>query len=129
MRTYAAMTAASGTLVRDRIAPDQRGGPTALITQHTRPSIAAGAPRSRPQTPARRTGLSHSEGTGGSTQSSRPHPAPRLAAGSGVITGFPTIWAQKIKDVKLLQVGGSYSSIIDIARQAIDSRRYRIIIR
>ena len=41
-----------------------------------------------------------------------------LAAGSSVITGFPTVWAQKIKDVKLLQVGGSYSSIIDIARQA-----------
>jgi putative spermidine/putrescine transport system substrate-binding protein len=41
-----------------------------------------------------------------------------LAAGSGVIGKFPTIWAQKIKDIKLLQVGGSYSSIIDIAKQA-----------
>ena len=41
-----------------------------------------------------------------------------LVAGSGVIGGFPTVWAQKIKDIKLLQVGGSYSSIIDIARQA-----------
>jgi hypothetical protein len=42
-----------------------------------------------------------------------------LAAGAGAITGFPTIWAQNIKDITLLQVGGSYSSIIDIARQAM----------
>jgi putative spermidine/putrescine transport system substrate-binding protein len=41
-----------------------------------------------------------------------------LAAGSGLITGFPTIWAQNIKDVKLKHVGGSYSAIIDIGRQA-----------
>ena len=39
------------------------------------------------------------------------------AAGSNVI-GAPTIWAQNIKDIKLVQVGGSYSAIIDIARQA-----------
>jgi putative spermidine/putrescine transport system substrate-binding protein len=41
-----------------------------------------------------------------------------LTAGSGLIRGFPTIWAQNIKDVKLIQAGGSYSAIIDIARQA-----------
>jgi putative spermidine/putrescine transport system substrate-binding protein len=40
-----------------------------------------------------------------------------FAAGSNVV-GAPTIWAQNIKDVKLVQVGGSYSAIIDIARQA-----------
>src|SRR5918996_2983135 len=40
-----------------------------------------------------------------------------LAAGSGALSGFPTIWAQNLKDVTLLQVGGSYSSIIHIARQ------------
>jgi hypothetical protein len=34
------------------------------------------------------------------------------------VTGFPTIWAQKLQDITLLQVGGSYSAIIDIARQA-----------
>jgi putative spermidine/putrescine transport system substrate-binding protein len=39
------------------------------------------------------------------------------AVGSGV-AGAPTIWAQTIKDIKLVQVGGSYSAIIDIARQA-----------
>ena len=49
-----------------------------------------------------------------------------MAAGSGVITGFPTIWAQKLKDVKLLQVGGSYSSIIDIARQASKELGFKI---
>ncbi|MGH6832259.1 MAG: twin-arginine translocation signal domain-containing protein, partial [Methyloceanibacter sp.] len=32
-----------------------------------------------------------------------------LAAGTGAITGFPTVWAQNIKDITLLQVGGSYS--------------------
>ena len=41
-----------------------------------------------------------------------------MLAASGAIGGFPTIWAQNIKDVKLVQVGGSYSAIIDIARQA-----------
>src|SRR5262245_17138755 len=41
-----------------------------------------------------------------------------VAIGSGAIKGFPTIWAQNIKDVTLLHVGMSYSTIIDIARQA-----------
>jgi putative spermidine/putrescine transport system substrate-binding protein len=40
------------------------------------------------------------------------------AVGSGAIQGFPTIWAQNIKDVTLVHVGSSYSAIIDIARQA-----------
>lgn len=41
-----------------------------------------------------------------------------LAAGSGLIRGFPTIWAQNIKDIKLVQIGGSYSNIVEIANQA-----------
>ena len=49
-----------------------------------------------------------------------------LAAGAGAITGFPTIWAQNIKDITLLQVGGSYSSIIDIARQATKDLGFKI---
>lgn len=40
------------------------------------------------------------------------------AAGSGLIDGFPLIWAQTMKDIKLVQVGGSYSAIKDIADQA-----------
>jgi putative spermidine/putrescine transport system substrate-binding protein len=41
-----------------------------------------------------------------------------LAAGTGVITGFPTIWAQNIKDVTLRQFGTSISSLNAIADQA-----------
>lgn len=39
-------------------------------------------------------------------------------AGSGAIGGFPTIWAQNIKDVELIHVGGAWSAIGDIAAQA-----------
>ena len=49
-----------------------------------------------------------------------------LAAGSGAITGFPTIWAQNIKDVTLLQVGGSYSAIIDIGRKASEDLGFKV---
>lgn len=41
-----------------------------------------------------------------------------LSAGTGLITGFPMVWAQNLKNVKLKHVGGSYSAIIDIGRQA-----------
>ena len=41
-----------------------------------------------------------------------------VAAGSGLLSGFPTIWAQNIKDITLTHAGMSYSTIIDIARQA-----------
>jgi len=40
------------------------------------------------------------------------------AAGSGVITGFPTIWAQNIKDIKITHIGQSYSTIKNIQEQA-----------
>jgi putative spermidine/putrescine transport system substrate-binding protein len=40
------------------------------------------------------------------------------AAGAGVVTGFPTVWAQNIKDITLNHTGQSYSTLIDIARQA-----------
>ncbi len=33
------------------------------------------------------------------------------AIGSGAITGFPTIWAQNVKDITLVHVGGSYAAI------------------
>ena len=41
-----------------------------------------------------------------------------VAVGSGLVRGFPTVWAQNIKDIKLVQVGGSYSNIVEIANQA-----------
>jgi putative spermidine/putrescine transport system substrate-binding protein len=38
-----------------------------------------------------------------------------VAAGSGAITGFPTIWAQNIKDITLRQFGTGVSNLNDIA--------------
>ena len=49
-----------------------------------------------------------------------------LALGSGLVRGFPTIWAQNIKDVKLVQVGGSYSAIIDIGKQASKDLGFKV---
>jgi len=41
-----------------------------------------------------------------------------LAGGSGVLTGFPTIWAQNIKDVTLLHAGPPVAAIPKIGEQA-----------
>ena len=41
-----------------------------------------------------------------------------LAAGSGALTGFPTIWAQNIKDVVLHHAGPPVTAIPRIAEQA-----------
>ena len=49
-----------------------------------------------------------------------------LAAGSGAITGFPTIWAQSIKDITLNHTGMSYSTLIDIARQASKDLGFKV---
>ena len=49
-----------------------------------------------------------------------------VAAGSGVVIGVPTIWAQKLTDITLTQVGGSYAAIIDIARQATKDLGFNI---
>ncbi len=48
------------------------------------------------------------------------------AAGSGTITGFPLVWSQNIKDVKLVQVGGSYSAIKEIADQATKDLGFKV---
>ena len=48
------------------------------------------------------------------------------AIGSGLVKGFPTIWAQNIKDVTLTHVGMSYSTIIDIARQATKDLGFKV---
>ena len=39
-------------------------------------------------------------------------------AGSTLVTGFPMVWAQNIKDVKLNHTGMSYSTLIDIGKMA-----------
>jgi len=49
-----------------------------------------------------------------------------VAIGSKAITGFPTIWAQEIKDITLTHVGMSYSTIIDIAKQASKDLGFKI---
>jgi putative spermidine/putrescine transport system substrate-binding protein len=40
------------------------------------------------------------------------------AIGSGVVRGFPTIWAQNIKDVTLIHIGGPWAVIKQIGDQA-----------
>ena len=47
-------------------------------------------------------------------------------AGSTAITGFPTVWAQNIKDVTLVHTGMSYSTIADIAKQASKDLGFKI---
>jgi putative spermidine/putrescine transport system substrate-binding protein len=49
-----------------------------------------------------------------------------LAAGSGAMTGFPTIWAQNIKDVVITHVGQSFSVIPQIAAQASKDLGFKI---
>ena len=49
-----------------------------------------------------------------------------LVAGSGWVGGFPTIWAQKTKDIVLHHVGAPYSAIIDIARQATKDLGFKV---
>ena len=48
------------------------------------------------------------------------------AATTGLIDGFPLVWSQNIKDVKLVQVGGSYSAIKDIADQATKDLGFKV---
>src|ERR1700737_4281090 len=41
-----------------------------------------------------------------------------IAAGSGALTGFPTIWAQDVKDVTLVHAGPPVAAIPQIGEQA-----------
>src|SRR5215212_8135851 len=41
-----------------------------------------------------------------------------IGAGSGALTGFPTIWAQNIKDITLRHAGPPVAAIPKIAEQA-----------
>src|SRR3954470_23137150 len=47
-------------------------------------------------------------------------------AGTTAVTGFPTVWAQTIKDVTLTHTGMSYSTIVDIANQASKDLGFKI---
>ena len=48
------------------------------------------------------------------------------AIGSGAMTGFPTIWAQNIKDMTLIHIGGSYACIKEIADQASKDLGFKV---
>ena len=48
------------------------------------------------------------------------------AAGSDVIRGFPTIWAQEIKDIELRHVGVSYSVVKAIGDQAAKDLGFKV---
>src|SRR6202020_1086381 len=48
------------------------------------------------------------------------------AAGSKAFTGFPTIWAQEIKDIELRHVGVSYSVVQAIGDQAAKDLGFKV---
>jgi putative spermidine/putrescine transport system substrate-binding protein len=48
------------------------------------------------------------------------------AAASTAVTGFPTVWAQTLKDVTLMHTGMSYSTIADIARKATEDLGFKV---
>ena len=48
------------------------------------------------------------------------------AAGSDVLRGFPTIWAQEIKDIELRHVGVSYSVVKAIGDQASKDLGFKV---
>jgi putative spermidine/putrescine transport system substrate-binding protein len=50
-----------------------------------------------------------------------------LAVGSGLVRGFPTIWAQNAKDVTLVHAGGSYAAIMEIGDQASKDLGFKIV--
>lgn len=47
-------------------------------------------------------------------------------AGSTLVTGFPTVWAQNLKDVKLNHTGMSYSTLADIGRMATEDLGFEV---
>jgi len=49
-----------------------------------------------------------------------------VAVGSGAITGFPTVWAQNIKDVTITHVGSIYTTNPTVAAQAAKDLGFKI---
>lgn len=47
-------------------------------------------------------------------------------AGSSLVTGFPMVWAQNIKDVKLNHTGMSYSTLADISKMATEDLGFEV---
>jgi len=48
------------------------------------------------------------------------------AAGAGVITGFPTVWAQNIKDVTITHIGSIYTTNPTVAAQAAKDLGFKV---
>jgi putative spermidine/putrescine transport system substrate-binding protein len=70
--------------------------------------------------------------SGSSSKFNRRHLLKGAAAGGAVvateaITGFPTVWAQNVKDVTLVWAGGSYAVIKEIAEQASKELGFKIV--
>src|SRR5262245_20859272 len=49
-----------------------------------------------------------------------------FGSAAGAITGFPTIWAQEIKDIELRHVGVSYSVVKAIGDQASKDLGFKV---
>ncbi len=49
------------------------------------------------------------------------------AVGSGLVGGFPTIWAQDTKDITLIHMGGSFSAIKEIGVQASKDLGFQVV--
>lgn len=47
-------------------------------------------------------------------------------AGTTMVTGFPTVWAQNIKDITLNHTGMSYSTLAEIGRQASKDLGFKV---
>ena len=47
-----------------------------------------------------------------------PANSPMRIAGATAVTGFPTVWAQNLKDITLNHTGMSYSTLAEIGKQA-----------
>jgi len=47
-------------------------------------------------------------------------------AGSTLVTGFPMVWAQNIRDVKLNHTGMSYSTLADIGKMATEDLGFEV---
>lgn len=50
----------------------------------------------------------------------------KTSAGAGAVLGAPMIWAQSLKDVTLMHVGPSYSTIENIAAAASADLGYKV---
>jgi len=51
----------------------------------------------------------------------------RATIGSEAVSGFPVIWAQNIKTVTLIKIGGSFECVKQIADQAEKNPGFKVV--